>query len=149
MNVDQLQRIAADVPAFQGLSTSMMQQLAEAGTLRTFPRGETLCREGDDSTEMYVLLAGELAVTGAGLELSIIESPNIVGEMSLITGLPRCATLEVRSEATVFEITRQGLEELMASHPALAVVIYRNIVTSLCGKLRESNLEVLRSILSV
>ncbi|MBT4610511.1 MAG: hypothetical protein HOM68_06065 [Gemmatimonadetes bacterium] len=61
----------------------------------------------------------------------------------------RCATLEVRADAILFEITHENFDELVLAHPGLAGVIYRNIVTSLCGKLRETNQEVLRSILRV
>ena len=45
--------------------------------------------------------------------------------------------------------TRARLDALMKNSPDLAVVIYRNVIASLCARLRESNEEVLRSILSV
>lgn len=149
MDVQVLQKIAAGVPAFQGLTSNMLHKLAEAGQMRSVARGETLCTEGDDSSEMWILLSGELAVTAAGIELSIIDSSSIVGEMSLMTGQPRCATLEVRADAILFEITSDSFQELVAANPGLAGAIYRNIVVSLCDKLRETNQEVLRSILSV
>ncbi|MDP6017665.1 MAG: cyclic nucleotide-binding domain-containing protein [Candidatus Latescibacteria bacterium] len=152
MELDQLKQISQSALAFRDFTEDMLRQLITAGEMRTVPRGEILCSEGDESTEMFILLSGELAVTGAGLELSIIDAAEdqaIVGEMSLFTGLPRSATLEVRAEATVFEVTRARLDALMKNSPDLAVVIYRNVIASLCARLRESNEEVLRSILSV
>lgn len=149
LDIQLLQKIAGGVPAFQGLTTGMLHQLAKAGQLRTVPRGEVLCSEGDDSRQMWILLSGEIAVIAAGVELSVLDTSCILGEMSLMTGQPRCATLEVREEARIFEISRESFDELMTGNPGLASVVYRNIVSSLCDKLRETNQEVLRSLLSI
>lgn len=149
MDIDQLKQIAGGVPAFKGLTSSQLHKLLKLGELKTYERGQVLCGEGEESTEMYVLLGGELAVTSAGLELSLLPAPNMVGEMSLITGLPRCATLEVRADATVFEIPQVALNDLLQRSPELAARVYRNIITSLCGKLREANAEVLHALMGV
>ena len=149
MDAEELKRIADRVPAFRGLTSGQLHKLLKVGELKRYERGEVLCTQGEESTEMFVLVSGTLAVISAGVELSLIDSSNIVGEMSLITGLPRCATLEVRADVTVFEISQLALNGLLQHNPDLAARVYRNIITSMCAKLREANAEVLRALMGV
>ena len=68
--------------------------------MKSYAKGEQLCAEGEDRAEIYVLLSGELSIKSGGVELSRITTSDIVGEMSLFTGLPRSATVEAEIDAT-------------------------------------------------
>ena len=69
--------------------------------------------------------------------------------MSLITGLPRCATIEVTEDATWFVIHAVNFERLMSENVELAARFYRNMLVSLCTKLRQSNVHLVASRLGV
>ena len=62
--------------------------------------------------------------------------------MSLITGLPRCATIEVTEDAALFVIHAVNFERLMSENVELAARIYRNMLVSLCTKLRQFNVHL-------
>ena len=144
-----IKRIADKVPAFQGLTLGQIHKLIQVGEVIQEKRGEILCSEGDESTEMFILLSGELVVRSGAVELTFITTSEIVGEMSLITGLPRCATVEVMEDATLFMIRKEHFDTLLRENADLAARIYQNMLHSLCGKLRQTNVQLVRSLLAV
>ena len=88
-------------------------------------------------------------VKSKDVELGFVHSSDVIGEMSLITGLPRCATIEVVKDATLFVIHEENFERLMTENVELAARIYRNMLESLCAKLRRSNVHLVTSRLGV
>ncbi len=139
MNAERLKSIINKVPAFRDLAVGHAHRLLESGEVMLKPKGTTLCVEGHDSSDMFVLLSGKLLVTCEDVELGSVGSSDVVGEMSLITGLPRCATIEVTEDATLFVIHAVNFERLMSENVELAARFYRNMLVSLCTKLRQSN----------
>ena len=81
-------------------------------------------------------------LTCEDVELGSVGSSDVVGEMSLITGLPRCATIEVTEDATLFVIHAVNFERLMSENVELAARFCRNMLASLCTKLRQSNVHL-------
>lgn len=132
-----IKAITDKVPAFRGLTMGQIHKMLKAGEVITRQPGDVLCREEDKSTEMFILLTGELAITRSSVELTVVKSSDIVGEMSLITGLPRSATIEVTEDATMFMIRREEFSTLLKEILDLAVKIYQNMLESLCSKLLE------------
>ena len=104
---DIVKKVIDRVPAFHDLTFRQAHTLLEAGEVKSFAKGEQLCGEGDDSTEIFVLLSGELSIKSGGVELSRITSSDIVGEMSSLTGLPRSANLEAEIDATALVVRKE------------------------------------------
>lgn len=149
MNAERLKSIINKVPAFRDLAVGHAHRLLQSGEVMLKPKGTTLCVEGHDSSDMFVLLSGKLLVTCEDVELGSVGSSDVVGEMSLITGLPRCATIEVTEDATLFVIHAVNFERLMSENVELAARFYRNMLVSLCTKLRQSNVHLVASRLGV
>lgn len=83
--------------------------LAESATRRTYPRGETLCREGDHSSVVLVLLAGHVRIvhgTPDGREVVVgVRGPgDVIGELAAIDAQPRSATVEALDDVDVLEV---------------------------------------------
>jgi small-conductance mechanosensitive channel len=116
-------RLLHAVEIFHDLTAEELGQLARAMTPRPLSRGATLVREGEQSASMFVLAEGLLEVTvakdGAALSLARLEPGEFAGEMSLLTGEPRSATIAASTEALVYEITREHLTPILAARPAL------------------------------
>ena len=102
---------------------------------------EVLCRAGDESTELFILLSGELSIQSDDVDITRITPVDIVGEMGLITGLPRCATIEIVEDATLIKIDKQDLDEMLEEKHELAAIFYKNILGSLCQRLRKANVQ--------
>jgi CRP/FNR family cyclic AMP-dependent transcriptional regulator len=83
--------------------------LAESATRRTYPRGETLCREGDHSSVVLVLLAGHVRIvhgTPDGREVVVgVRGPgDVIGELAAIDAQPRSATVQALDDVDVLEV---------------------------------------------
>lgn len=135
-------KIVEKIPFFCRLSPNQIQQILHAGQITTYQPGQLLCKTGDKSTAMFILLAGELIVKDEDLELARVKPVEIVGEMGLISGEPRCATLEVATGATVIAIGKIQFEALLRKDVDMAAKIYKNVVDSLCQKLRGNNIQL-------
>lgn len=143
-----IKAITDKVPAFKGLTMGQIHKMLKAGEIITRSPGDILCREEDRSTEMFILLSGQLVATRSTVELTEVKSADIVGEMSLITGLPRSATLQVTEEATMFMIRREQFSSLLRENLDLAAKNYQNMLESLCGKLLEMDEKFVDGLLS-
>lgn len=124
---------------FQGLSLRQVRQLLDAGTVDRYVAGRFLCRKGDKSTELFILLAGVLSVKNRAVELARIEPVQVVGEMGMVTGLPRSASIAVVEEATVVAIGRLKFDALLKSDVDLALKVYRNMIGLISQRLRAGN----------
>ena len=86
---------------FTGMASPVARSLAQVGRIHLLREGSYLMREGDEPTFLAVLLRGRLAVLSAHEEVAIAEihpgSP--VGELGLVTGRPRGATVVAFEEA--------------------------------------------------
>ena len=139
MNSHKELKIIEKIPLFQGLSPNQVRQLLNSGQMLNYQKGKILCKEGDKSTDMLILLAGELVVRRKNKELTSVTPVETVGEMGLITGLPRSAQIEVTKDATLILINKMKFDVLLKRDATVAAKIYRNMLITLCGRLQEAN----------
>ncbi|MDP6039908.1 MAG: cyclic nucleotide-binding domain-containing protein [Candidatus Latescibacteria bacterium] len=132
-------KIVEKIPFVNGLSMHQVQQVLKAGSLETMSTGQMLCRDGEKSMALYILLAGELAVKDGDTELARIEPVDIVGEMGVVTNQPRCATIEVLRDVTMISVNKMKFDVLLKNDVDMAARIYRNMLNSLSQKLRTNN----------
>ncbi len=132
-------KIVEKIPFFRKLSLNQVKQVLHAGQMTTYDEGQMVCKDGDKSTAMYILLAGELAIKDGDTELARIRPVDIVGEMGLITNEPRCATIEAVKSATLLTIGKIHLEVLLKNDIDMALKVYKNMLDSLSQKLRDNN----------
>jgi len=91
-----------------------------------FGHGETLMREGEAGDSFYIIRSGTVEVLakapngGADISIRDLNPPAFFGEISLMTGEPRNATIRARSDVEVLEINRNGFALLFKKHPEVA-----------------------------
>jgi small-conductance mechanosensitive channel/CRP-like cAMP-binding protein len=94
--------------------------------IHQFGHGETLMREGDPGDSFYIMRTGTVEVLakapddGAAIHIRDLNPPAFFGEISLMTGEPRTATIRARSDVEVLEISRVGFTLLFKQHPEVA-----------------------------
>ena len=100
------ERVLSNVDLFSALSGAQRADLASATVAHTFGDGEAIVRQGEPGDSMYVLCSGRVAVVldPGRQEVAVIERGGYFGEMSLLTGEPRTATVVARGEAIVLEL---------------------------------------------
>jgi MFS family permease len=103
---------------------STLERLAAAAEEVTVPAGYVVIREGDPPDSLWILVRGELSVSVWGdgpapRELAPVTAPGYVGELGLLHGIPRTATVRSRQESTLLRIDGQDfLSALQASRPS-------------------------------
>ena len=125
---------------FRGLKPNEALEILKVCKPRTFLDKEQVCIHGAPSLEMFVLLTGKLAVTAPdGTALTHLTPITIVGEMGLITGQPRSATVIAEQQSSTFEISKLKFDVLMKKSPEIGFKIYRNIIFILSQRLDSTN----------
>src|SRR5262245_28621730 len=88
--------------------------LASGAERRTFSVGEALVREGEPGESMFVLESGQVAVKVGDEKLTDLFAGDFVGEMSLLTGAPRNATVIAVEPVAAYEIRKNVLAPVLA-----------------------------------
>lgn len=109
---------------FKPLSPAERQKLAGGARQRLFGEGETIVREGDTTSSMFLIAQGRIAVSvhgerGASQGLAVLEPGASFGEISLLTGEPRLATVRAMTEATLVEVDKATLAPILEANPSL------------------------------
>jgi small-conductance mechanosensitive channel/CRP-like cAMP-binding protein len=111
------------VPLLAPLDDKALGRLASGVRRLTFGAGEMVVREGDVGDSFYVIERGEAEVTldnGAVVKsLSRLHAGSFFGEMSLLAGEPRSATVRATTDLTVLVIDRDTFKEIISADPAL------------------------------
>ncbi|HEV3060574.1 MAG TPA: mechanosensitive ion channel family protein [Vicinamibacterales bacterium] len=108
------------VPIFAPLDSDTRALLAHQARAVTYAPGETVVKEGEPGSSMFVVVSGEAAVTldPDGREVARFEDEGFFGEMSLLTGAPRTATVRAITNCELLEITAEAFRRFVLAHPA-------------------------------
>ncbi|MFZ5471779.1 MAG: cyclic nucleotide-binding domain-containing protein [Myxococcota bacterium] len=110
------------VDLFANLSPGDIEGVASQVMPRQFGRGESIISEGAAGNTFYVVSSGQVSVrTGSPpIEVSRLGRGQYFGEMSLLTGEPRSATVVAESDTELLEIDRPVFARMFEAHPELA-----------------------------
>jgi small-conductance mechanosensitive channel len=113
------------VDFLRALNEDEMRILSASARVRHFGAGELLVREGELGDTLYVMRRGVVDVSASGADgrpvhLNELRRPAFFGEMGLMTGEPRNATIRARTDVEVIEMPREGFIELFKTHPEAA-----------------------------
>jgi signal-transduction protein with cAMP-binding, CBS, and nucleotidyltransferase domain len=112
------------VPFFaEVLSGAELDSLAAAARPVRFDRGAQLIAERDLGDSMFLITEGTVTVSvrnsGKDREVATLQAGELIGEMSLLTGAPRAATVTARAAVAALEIDKAAIAPLLRAEPAL------------------------------
>ena len=114
----------ARVELFTPLSESERVSLAKHLVYAPFVAGDVMTRQGATAHWLYLIVAGEAEVwldTPAGRErIATISSGGVFGEMGMMTGEPRTATVTARSDVICYRLDKAGFAEIITARPDVA-----------------------------
>ncbi|MGH2441734.1 MAG: cyclic nucleotide-binding domain-containing protein [Chloroflexota bacterium] len=119
------------VPLFQDLAPGTIDEIAWLAQPREYAAGETLVRQGESGDELLVIMEGEARVERDGSGVATINSGDYLGEMALLDGKPRSATVIARSPISALALQRHSFDHLMDTIPPLRGRILLNLVARL------------------
>src|SRR5438046_4669791 len=118
---EQAREILRAEPLFQCLADEQLDALLEHSRLNHFGRGERVIVEGAEGDSMFLLLRGNanvaLAKNGAPIRVGTLHSGDCFGEMSLLTGERRTATVRAAADCYVLEISKPVMGEVIRQSP--------------------------------
>jgi predicted acylesterase/phospholipase RssA/CRP-like cAMP-binding protein len=122
---DELATRLASVEPFQEFDEPSLRALASELPVVPLATGEALVRRGDDADSLFVILDGRLSVLlddeeRDGQPLAELGPGEVVGEVALIAGGKRSATVRAAVPATLARLPAALLDRLLATHPAMA-----------------------------
>lgn len=114
-------QLVAAVPLFQKLGSAALIEIVRALRPRVVPAGGIICRKGEAGDQMYFIVEGRVSVaTPTPVELG---SGSFFGEMALITGEPRSATVSAATEVSLLSLYASDFQMLSSSSPEIADII--------------------------
>ena len=138
------QALLAEVDLFSHFSESELRALAEKLTVAPYVKGATVTRQGRVAHWLYLIVSGEADVwveqNGKRTHIATLMPGSVVGEMGMMTGAPRRATVTARSDLECLRLGKSGFESVLRARPEIATEISR-VITSRQGRLDEVSRE--------
>lgn len=120
-----------EVDLFRDLSTPALANLAGIAQEVIVYQGDALFEEGDPGESLYLVCSGRLEITVAERKVAILERNACVGEMALISGLPRSATATAIGEGRLLRIGSDDFMSLLGSEPEIALALLKTLARRL------------------
>jgi CRP-like cAMP-binding protein len=124
--------VLAGVPLFAGLSRRHLRQVAGTGRIARFDNGTAIVRAGDPGDTFYVILDGDVSIRRRGVSAIPLGTGSYFGEMALLDGGSRSASVIADGQVTCLTIKRPRFLKLLRSEPAISVAL----LAELAGRLR-------------
>jgi CRP-like cAMP-binding protein len=125
----------AQLPLFSTCSKKDLRLVASKATPLDIPAGRTIIEEGAPGKEFFVIDTGTAIVKRNGRKVATLGPGSAFGELALLDGGPRTATVVADSDLSVLILTRPEFAGLLDEVPGLA----RKLLQALAGRLREAD----------
>ena len=117
------------VPLFSECSKRELEYIAQIADEIGVPAGRTLIEEGKPGREFFVIAEGTVEVRRNGRKLPLRGDANYFGEMALLTGKPRNATVTTTSPVRALVITDRAFKQLLEQVRSLSPKLLSSLAT--------------------
>ena len=135
------------IPLFNGLSRTQVHYIIMAGTLKKMDAGAVIFHKGEASDSMCAILSGGMDVVepenedekitehGVYKQINKVGEGDVIGEMGLLRGAPRSATVIASEDCEYLEINLKMIKRLQWLYPPTANRFFMNLMTILCDRI--------------
>ncbi len=132
-----IQQVIRNIPFFRNVSDTHLEQIIDDFSIAHAQKDEVIVYQTDKSTDMYIIVKGRVKVTllseeGEEFILTDLQKGDFFGELSLIDGSPRSATVIAEEDSTFGILKRENLLAEIQREPMIAV----DLLTSVVHRLR-------------
>jgi CRP/FNR family transcriptional regulator, cyclic AMP receptor protein len=124
----------AKVPLFSGCSKKDLQTIARVVKDIDHSEGTVIAREGEPGVGLFVIVEGRAEVTIGGKVKTKLEPGDFFGEIALLDGGPRTATVTATTDVKLLGLTEWVFRGLMQEHPSIAI----KTLQQMAGRLRSA-----------
>lgn len=115
---------------FSAFPAPVLAELLASTSVRAYKPGTVIVREGDPGNSLFLIVDGAVEVRGTDpkgrqVKLAQLQQGDFFGEVAVLTGKPRTATVVAQTDVAVVEISRATLAELQQRHPQVQQVLER------------------------
>ncbi len=113
---------------FSAFPKEALEDLLASTSLRSYQEGDIIVTEGEEGHSLFLLVSGEVKVftrgeRGEHLQLAELGEGDFFGEVSLLTGKPRTATITAKSVVNAIELTKDAVDSIATEHPGVRAVL--------------------------
>jgi CRP/FNR family cyclic AMP-dependent transcriptional regulator len=130
--------VLRDIPLFAKIAPAKLKLLAFTSERLEYSAGEVLFHEGDDGDAAYVIMEGAadiLVDTDDGaLRIATLGKNDIVGEIAILCGVPRTATVVAQGRLEILRVSKEGFFHLVTEFPQVGV----EVMSALAAKLHRT-----------
>lgn len=127
--------IVASIPLFAGLRKKDVNHLARAADEYEYETGTRVVVQGAAGDACYVITDGTAVVTRNGRKVTDLAPGAVFGEMSLLDGGERSATVVMKSRGSLLRISKAAFDQMLDSSP----VVSKTLLKQLAARLREAD----------
>ena len=120
--------------------------LARLAEERRYPRRGVILRETARTRDLYVIRSGTVSVrmtlpaSSSSEAIYTLRDGQAFGELSLVDGAPRSATIQAEDAVTVYRFDFDRLSEFLDAHPRIGYILMRNLAGIIASRVRSTNL---------
>ncbi len=121
----QIGKILKKVPIFRMLGKESIDFIVERLKFKTFAANEVICKSGDPGDEMYIIISGETDILigepGQEQVVATLKSGDYFGEMALLTGETRSATVKAKEASETFVLYKNDFDVILERFPSISL----------------------------
>ena len=121
------------VPLFSEFGEKELQRVAAIAKEVSFPKGKVIAKQGETGVGFHMISEGEASVSVDGVDHATLGPGSYFGEISLIDGGPRSATVTAKSDMKTVSLTSWDFNAVLDQFPELS----RTLLKQLCRRLRD------------
>jgi CRP/FNR family transcriptional regulator, cyclic AMP receptor protein len=120
-------QVLREVPLFADLSDRHLRGVSRLAMVAAFREGAIVVREGARGHSFFVVLDGRARVERAGASVATLATGDHFGEMALLDGEPRSASVIAETDLTTLRIAADPFRKLLRREPSLALALLRTL----------------------
>ncbi|MBI9073088.1 MAG: Crp/Fnr family transcriptional regulator [Melioribacteraceae bacterium] len=133
----------ASVPVFSDLDESALEKIIEVGHQKKYSKDSIILMEEEDGTAFFIIISGKVKIartSGDGREviLSILGESDFFGEMAILDGMNRSATVIAVEDSELFLIQHDEFYNLLKRHPEISIAL----LEELTKRLRNADMKI-------
>jgi CRP/FNR family cyclic AMP-dependent transcriptional regulator len=131
------------VPIFSELEDETIEKIAQVGIHKTYKKDNVILMEEDAGSALFVIISGKVKVSrtssdGREVILTILSESDFFGEMAILDGLTRSATVIALEESELYIMQRNQFLDLLKTYPEISI----SLLQELTQRLRSADMKI-------